>query len=286
MEQSEATALRVPAPRARSERSDRRELTASLLEQLAATEDESLRADLHVRLVEVNLEVAVDVARRYRNRGIDRDDLDQVACLGLVKAVRRWEAGKGHDFLSFAVPTIRGEIRRHFRDRGWMVRPPRSVQEMQASIHAAEEALIQELGRSPRPREIAAHLGADLDSVVEALGASGCFVPTSLDASAGSRDDDAPSLVSSLGFEDAGFDSAEARAVLAPALARLSDRERLILEHRFALGRTQAEIGREIGVTQMQVSRLLTSTLQKLRAALPAEAPLTRSSGDVQPIRA
>lgn len=278
---------RVPGPRQEVDDpatlpEDRRAATDRLLTLAAATEDEDARADLYARVVELNLEVAHDVARRYRNRGIDQDDLEQVAGLGLVKAVRRYEAGKGRDFLSFAVPTIRGEIRRHFRDRGWMVRPPRSIQEMQAAIHAAEEVLIQELGRSPRPREIAAHLGAELDDVLEALGASGCFVPTSLDAPLVARDEEAPSLARSLGFEDEGYGAAEARAVLAPALARLTDRERMILEHRFALGRTQAEIGREIGVTQMQVSRLLTATLRKLRSSLQTmeDSNFTRFSPD------
>lgn len=246
---------------------DRRTLTVQLFAE-AATADEARRSDLHARVVELNLDVATDVARRYRNRGIDREDLEQVACLGLVKAVHRFRVEAGHDFLSFAVPTIRGEIRRHFRDRGWMVRPPRSIQEMQSAINAAEEELIQVLGRSPRPREVAAHLGAEVEEVLEALAASGCFVTASLDSPASDDADAMPSLSRTLGFHEAGFDSAEARAVLAPALARLDERERLILEYRFAHGRTQAEIGRELGVTQMQVSRLLSGVLQKLRQSL------------------
>lgn len=249
--------------------SDRRAATAQLLERAVAAEGDK-RRQIEELVVELNVEVARDVARRYRGRGIDLDDLEQVACLGLVKAVRRFEPDKGRDFLSYAVPTIRGEIRRHFRDRGWVVRPPRSIQEMQAAISGAEEALVQELGRSPRPREIAAHLGVDLDSVLEALGASGCFVPSSLDAplSPGESNE----LGHQLGAEEFGFEAAEARAALEPILADLTDRERLILERRFAQGRTQAEIGAEIGVTQMQVSRLLTATLAKLRAALEEPA--------------
>lgn len=248
---------------------DRRAATAQLLEK-AATKEGDERREIEEIVVELNVEVARDVARRYRNRGIDLDDLEQVACLGLVKAVRRFQADKGRDFLSFAVPTIRGELRRHFRDRGWMVRPPRSIQEMQAAINGAEEALVQELGRSPRPREIAAHLGVELDLVLEALGASGCFVPSSLDAPL--TPGEANELGNSLGEDEFGFDAAEARAALEPVLAMLTDRERLILELRFAGGKTQAEIGAEIGVTQMQVSRLLSATLAKLRDGMSTSA--------------
>ncbi|WP_114422436.1 SigB/SigF/SigG family RNA polymerase sigma factor [Nocardioides houyundeii] len=248
---------------------DRRAATAQLLER-ASLVDGPARREIEELVVELNVEVARDVARRYRGRGIDQDDLEQVACLGLVKAVRRFEADKGRDFLSFAVPTIRGELRRHFRDRGWMVRPPRSIQEMQASINGAEEQLVQNLGRSPRPREIAAHLGVDLDLVVEALGASGCFVPSSLDAPLSPGE--AAELGQTLGTHEFGFEAAEARAALGPVLATLTDRERLILELRFGQGRTQAEIGAEIGVTQMQVSRLLTATLAKLRLAMESAA--------------
>lgn len=245
---------------------DRRAATMRLLEQAADASDEDKRREIEDLVVELNIEVAKDVARRYRGRGIDLDDLEQVACMGLVKAVRRYQADKGREFLSFAVPTIRGELRRHFRDRGWMVRPPRSIQEMQSAIHGAEEALVQELGRSPRPREIAAHLGVEVDQVVEALGANGCFVPSSLDAPLSPGE--ASELGQSLGTDEFGFEAAEARAALEPVLATLTPRERLILELRFGQGKTQAEIGAEIGVTQMQVSRLLTATLAKLRKSL------------------
>lgn len=118
--------------------------------------------------------VAADCARRYRGRGIATDDLDQVAYLGLVKAVRAFDPERGFDFLSFAVPTIRGELRRHFRDQGWALRPPRSIQELQTKILAVESDLAQELGRSPRPSDLARHLDVDLEQVLDALGATGC----------------------------------------------------------------------------------------------------------------
>ena len=121
------------------------------------------------------------MAARYRNRGIELEDLQQVALLGLTKAAHRFDPDLGHDFMSFAVPTIRGELRRHFRDLGWVVRPPRRVQELQSRISRAQAQLEQALGRSPRPSELASHLEVDLDDVVEALAADGCFTPTSLD---------------------------------------------------------------------------------------------------------
>ena len=197
---------------------DRRALTAQLLRR-ASVSDDATRRRIEEEVIELNLPVAKDIARRYRGRGLDVEDLEQVACLGLVQAVRRFDPSRQIDFLSFAVPTIRGEVRRYFRDRGWMVRPPRSIQEMQARVHGAEESLVQ--GESWE-----------------------------------------------LGVHELGYPAAEARAWLAPALRCLTDRERLILDLRFGQGRTQTEIGEVLGVTQMQVSRLIASILTRLRASL------------------
>ncbi len=223
------------------------------------------RSAIDDELIRLNMRMAVDATRRFRSRGIATDDLEQVAYLGLVKAVRGFDPARGHDFLSFAIPTIRGEVRRHFRDLGWTVRPPRSIQETQTKMIACEGELYQRYGRAPRPSEIAAHLGLELEAVVEALGASGCFTPVSLDAP--THDDDV-TLTQRLGFSDPGFDLAEARAALQPLLARLSPREQKIVEMRFFRGCTQAEIGQEIGVTQMQVSRLLARLIARLRTEL------------------
>ncbi|MFC7492750.1 MULTISPECIES: SigB/SigF/SigG family RNA polymerase sigma factor [unclassified Nocardioides] len=223
------------------------------------------RERIEEEVVRINMRVAADATRRFRNRGIATEDLEQVAYVGLVKAVRGFDPDRGHDFLSFAIPTIRGEVRRHFRDLGWTVRPPRSIQETQTKILGCEGELTQQLGRAPRPSEIAAHLDVDLELVVEALGANGCFAPVSLDAT---TSDDDEALSRRLGHDDAGFDVAEARALLAPVLAQLTPRERKIVEMRFFRGCTQAEIGREIGVTQMQVSRLLTRMIARMRNQL------------------
>jgi RNA polymerase sigma-B factor len=250
-----------------SARADR---TAEALRR-AATCSEAERQVLLDEVVTLNLGVATSIAARYRTRGIAADDLRQVACLALVKAAHGYDATVGHDFLSYAVPTIRGEIKRHFRDQGWMIRPPRRIQELQARISAAEAELTQSLGRSPRPSEIARHLGEPSEDVNEALATAGCFIPSSLDRPAGA--DTSTPVGDLLGDEDAGQGAAEARVLLAPAVRRLGDRDRRILLLRFFHGLTQQEIADEIGVTQMQVSRLLTRIMADLRTVLGDREP-------------
>src|SRR5688572_2445564 len=186
--------------------------------------------ELTRQLIETNAAVARSMASRYRNRGIDLDDLEQVALLGLTKAAQRFDPAAGHDFLSFAVPTIRGELRRHFRDFGWMVRPPRRVQDMQTRIAGAQEELESQLGRSPRASEIAAHLGEDMSDVVEALAADGCFTPTSLDAKVA---DGSSSIGDLLGQDDRALARAEAKVMLDPLMRTLSARDRRIVRLRY-----------------------------------------------------
>lgn len=258
-----ATPVLTETPESRSE-------TTSRLFAERATATQAERAAIEDELVRQNMPLARDLSRRFRGRGIADDDLEQVAYVGLVKAVQGFDPSHGTEFAGFAVPTIRGEIRRHFRDLGWTVRPPRSIQETQHKISGCEGELYQELGRAPRPSEIAAHLGMDLEQVIDALGANGCFAPASLDAPSLSDGED--SVVARLGGVDPEFDLAEARATLAPLLAKLSRREQLIVEMRFFRGCTQAEIGAEIGVSQMHVSRLLTRLVTRLRQELTATA--------------
>jgi RNA polymerase sigma-B factor len=243
----------------------RREKTQRLLGLAATAETDDDRRVFQDRVVELNMQIAVEVARRYRSRGVAMDDLDQVAYLGLVKAVRGFDPERATDFLSYAVPTIRGEVRRYFRDHGWVVRPPRTVQQAQARITAVESDLCQELGRAPRPSEIASHLDLELDLVVEALAANGCFVPTSLDATTA---DFEAGIGERLGEDDPSFESAEARVALKPLLSHLDPREQIMLEMRFFKGSTQSEIGEVLGITQMQVSRLLSALLARLRDEL------------------
>jgi RNA polymerase sigma-B factor len=245
---------------------DRGTTTARLLAELHSTTDEREQKALRAEVVVLNMGVARAIAHRYRQRGLSEDDLVQAAYVGLVKAVNGFDPSHERDFLSYAVPTVTGEVKRYFRDFGWAVRPPRRVQELQGSIAKLSSELTQKLGRSPRPSEVAQQLGLDVESVIEALAADGAFTPASLDVPVG--EDGAATLGDLMPGEDAELSSAEARVVLGPAVRRLAPRDRRILELRFFEGWTQEQIAQDIGVTQMQVSRLLSRILKDLRAEL------------------
>jgi RNA polymerase sigma-B factor len=216
-------------------------------------------------VVRDHMPVAAQLAARYRQRGVAIEDLEQVAYLALVKAVRGYEYAEDRDFMSYAAPTIRGELRRHFRDLGWTIRPTRSIQDAQRRIAHAEGALAQTLGRSPRPSEIAEHLDLDLDLVTEALAANGCFQPSSIEAAVTSE---GRSIADGLGEYDGRFRTVEAQVVLRPILEQLTEREKVMLEMRFFQDATQVEIGNVLGITQMQVSRLLSDLMTRLRDQL------------------
>jgi RNA polymerase sigma-B factor len=245
--------------------------TSSLWEQIAASEYDDERARLREEVVLLNRSVALAIAARYRSKGIALDDLQQVASLGLVKAANGFDPAVGGDFLSYAVPTISGEIKRHFRDRGWTVRPPRRVQELQARINAAPVDYAQSLGSSAQPAEIAEQLGVEVSDVIEALTCNG-FSPMSLDVPVGE-----PGSSASLGdLLSAGRDDygdVENVMVLGEALRSLPPRDLLILRRRFFEDCTQQQIGDEIGLSQMQVSRVLARILRQLRTLVePTEA--------------
>ena len=250
---------------------DRATQTRELFTLALATDSEEERRRLLDTVIVMHLDLAHAEASRYRNRGIVLDDLRQVAALALTKASKGYDVTTGHDFLSYAVPTIRGELRKHFRDHGWMIRPPRRIQELQARINVAEAELSNELGRSPQPQEIADQLGEGVENVIEALASDGCFVPASLDHPAG---DGTTTLGELLPFDNSEQGASEARLMLRPVLGGLAERDRLILNMRFYEGLTQREIAQRIGVTQMQVSRLLTRILGQLRSSV-GELPLT-----------
>jgi RNA polymerase sigma-B factor len=250
-------ATRNPAFEERASRT--RELF--LLAQSCASEHE--RHQLLARVIEMHLDYAHAQAAKYRSRGVPLDDLRQVAALALTKAAHGYDVSTGHDFLSYAGPTIRGELRKYFRDHGWMIRPTRSIQELQARISTAEAELSYELGVSPRPAQIAEHLNVPIEPVLEALASDGCFTPASLDLTV--RNDRAATLGDLLPGDDADHRAAEARMMLNPAIKTLSERDRTILRLRFFEGLTQREVADKIGVTQMQVSRLLTRILAQLR---------------------
>jgi RNA polymerase sigma-B factor len=243
-------------------RQQRSERTAELLGR-ARHADESTRRELLEEVVLINRGVAEAVASRYRSRGIAQDDLVQVAYEGLTKAVMRFDPELRNDLLTYAVPTIRGELQRYFRDHGWTVRPPRRVQELQWRVNQAIEDLGQELGREPTDEEVMARLDIGVREYREAIEAFGCFQPTSLDLPVGQE---SPTTLGSLiPDDDHDRDAADARVALAPVVRRLSERDRRILYLRFFEDRTQEEIGEDLGVTQMQVSRLLTRILKNLR---------------------
>lgn len=249
-------------------RAERAEQTRDLLEEVARTNDPEHAAELRERVVVINRGVAEAVAARYRQRGVALDDLHQVAFEGLTKAVMRFDPEQRNDLLTYAVPTIRGELQRHFRDHGWTVRPPRRIQETQWLVGQAVERLTQELEREPTAAEVAAELDIPVDEYRETVAAFGCFQPTSLDQPAGA--DSAASMGDLIAAEDDDTGASEARVTLAPVVRRLPERDRRILYLRFFEDRTQEEIGRDLGVTQMQVSRLLGRILGTLREELRA----------------
>jgi RNA polymerase sigma-B factor len=246
----------------------RGERTARLL-QLAASSPEPARSRIQAEVVELNLVVARSIAHRYRGRGEPLDDLEQVAALGLVKAVRQFDPSHGKDFLSYAVPTVSGEVKRHFRDHSWMVRPPRRIQELQPRIEAATDLLRSQLNSSPTVVDVAEYLAEDSETIVEALTCDGCFTAASLDgALTTASDDHGTSLLGVIGQDDDGYALCEFRTDLEPALDVLSPRDRHILARRVNDGWTQQEIADELGMSQMQVSRVLSKIRSLLRDAL------------------
>jgi RNA polymerase sigma-70 factor (sigma-B/F/G subfamily) len=235
----------------------------------AADADQLTRMRIYDEVVLLNIEVAESIVMRYRNRGVPVEDLVQVGCLGLVKAVRGFDPDKSDNFLGYAVPTILGEVKRFFRDNAWVIKPPRRIQELQAEISATAAELMHATGRVPTPSELAAELGVAESDVNEAMAADGCFAPRSLDRAPGEVSEVA-SLVETLGIDDPGFARAEAVVALTPLCRALSERDRRLIYLRFFKEWTQARIAEEFGVTQMQVSRLLSRVLAAMREALSA----------------
>jgi RNA polymerase sigma-B factor len=208
--------------------------------------------------------LAYSLASRFAQRGEDIEDLNQVALIGLLKAVERFDLSRGTELTTFATATILGELKRHLRDRGWWVRPPRRVHDMYISTQQAIDELTQRYGRSPTVSEVAAHIDASLEEVVEALDAGGLRTSAPLDTGSAATDD--LYVTGKLGMKDPGLAEVEGRLLLNPLLARLSERERMMINLRFVAGWSQTQIGTLIGATQMQVSRMLARSLAQLRA--------------------
>ncbi|HEY1440799.1 MAG TPA: RNA polymerase sigma factor SigF [Mycobacterium sp.] len=220
------------------------------------------------KIVERCLPLADHIARRFEGRGEPRDDLVQVARVGLVNAVVRFDIEAGSDFVSFAVPTIMGEVRRHFRDNSWSVKVPRRLKELHLRLGAATADLSQRLGRAPTATELAGELGMDRDEVIEGLVAGSSYNTLSIDSGGGSDDDDARAIADTLGDVDAGLDQIENRESLRPLLEALPERERTVLVLRFFESMTQTQIADRVGISQMHVSRLLSKSLARLRDQL------------------
>jgi RNA polymerase sigma-B factor len=218
-------------------------------------------------LVERFLPLATQLARRYHRGNEPLEDLVQVASVGLLKAVGRFDPARGTAFSSFAVPTIAGELKRHFRDKGWAVRVPRDLQELALRVDRATDRLVHRLGRAPTVSEIADDLGVTIEQVLEAHEAAAAYRADSLDRPGSDDDEDATRVVDTLGGDEPGYRHAEHSATLEPMMSVLSEREREILRLRFVEDLTQSEIGDRVGLSQMHVSRLLRRAVARLREA-------------------
>jgi RNA polymerase sigma-B factor len=240
-----------------------------MFRELAGFAPDSMEFQRHRdKIVERCLPLADHIARRFEGRGEPRDDLVQVARVGLVNAVVRFDVDAGSDFVSFAVPTIMGEVRRHFRDNSWSVKVPRRLKELHLRLGAATADLSQRLGRAPTASELACELDMDRDEVVEGLVAGSSYNTLSIDSGGGSEDDDARAIADTLGDVDAGLDRIEDREALRPLLEALPERERTVLVLRFFESMTQTQIAERVGISQMHVSRLLAKSLARLRDQL------------------
>lgn len=248
----------------------RSELTRSLFAAYGSETSTSRKHHIADQIVDVNMSVAKSIAGRYRGLGEPIKDLEQVANLGLLKAVAGFDTSRGRDFLAYAVPTIAGELKRHFRDRCWVVRPPRRIQELKSQIAGCTEMLSQTLGRPPCAGEIASYLDVALEDVNEALRVHSCYRPTSLDIRVGGSGSSSRGEL--IGANDAEFDRVEIRSVLRPLLDQLPAEDRTIVAHRFFDQWTQEQIAQELGVSQMQISRRLSRIMRTLRQKLGEEA--------------
>jgi RNA polymerase sigma-B factor len=244
-----------------------RERERRLFKRYARFDDQEARAEL----VERFLPVAYKMARRYQRPGEPIDDLAQVAAMGLLKALDRFDPERGLEFISYAAPTIMGELKRYFRDYGWVMHLSRSDQELAASVKRGSEEAARRLGRAPTPREIAAQARLSVEEVLRGLDSAGAAQPASLDGASGATDE-SPGFERWLARREDGFDLVENRDAISRGMRALTKREQRVLYMRFYEDFTQSEIAEEIGVSQMQVSRIIRQALERSRLAeeLPA----------------
>ncbi|MEU6245137.1 RNA polymerase sigma factor SigF [Streptomyces sp. NPDC047024] len=265
-------AAAAPAPVPEPAEIDTRTLSRSLFLRLAAlAEDSPERAYVRDTLIELNLPLVRYAAARFRSRNEPMEDIVQVGTIGLIKAIDRFDCERGVEFPTFAMPTVVGEIKRFFRDTSWSVRVPRRLQELRLALTKASDELSQRLDRSPTVPELAAALGVSEEDVVDGLAVGNAYTASSLDSPAPEDDGGEGSLADRLGYEDTALEGVEYRESLKPLLAKLPPRERRIIMLRFFANMTQSQIGEEVGISQMHVSRLLTRTLSQLREGLVAD---------------
>ncbi|MFF0435169.1 RNA polymerase sigma factor SigF [Streptomyces sp. NPDC004327] len=256
---------------------DTRTLSRSLFLRLRALDDKGAAEDsperTYVRdtLIELNLPLVRYAAARFRSRNEPMEDIVQVGTIGLIKAIDRFDCERGVEFPTFAMPTVVGEIKRFFRDTSWSVRVPRRLQELRLALTKASDELAQKLDRSPTVPELAAVLGVSEEDVVDGLAVGNAYTASSLDSPSPEDDGGEGSLADRLGYEDTALEGVEYRESLKPLLAKLPPRERQIIMLRFFANMTQSQIGEEVGISQMHVSRLLTRTLAQLREGLIAD---------------
>jgi RNA polymerase sigma-B factor len=248
--------------------------------QLLRRYHESGDLEARERLIEQYLPLVRSLARRYSHRGEQLEDLVQVGCIGLIKAIDRFDVDRGVELTTYATPNIIGEIKRHFRDKGWSVRVPRGLQELNVRLSRLIEELTVQLERSPTIPELAKAAGVDEEEVLEALETGQAYATLSLSAPGGGEDGDDLDPLESLGQIEHEYEVSEDRAVLAPGLKILDDRERRILHLRFYEGLTQSQIAQQVGISQMHVSRLIRRALEKIRDEIAEEEPpVKRASG-------
>ena len=233
--------------------------------------------DAREKLVMSHLNLVRFLANKFKNRGEPLDDLVQVGYLGLLKAIDRFDPSRGLEFTTYATPTILGEIKRHFRDKGWSVRVPRRLQELSAKVNQATDTLTTQLQRSPTIEEVADYLDASVDEVLEAMESSSAYSSVPLEGTGSSEGEDAPSIIDRYASEDNELSFTDDRLVIEEALQSFSPREREVIELRFLKGMTQIEIAQQLGISQVQVSRLLRRTLKKIQDKIDPEGVITRA---------
>lgn len=249
-----------------------KERTRRLFEQYKATGDPEVRDQLIVS----HLNLVRFLASKFKNRGEPLDDLIQVGTIGLIKAIDRFDPDRGLEFTTYATPTIMGEIKRHFRDKGWSVRVPRRLQELSAKVNQANDELTNELQRSPSVEEIAQRVGTSVDEVLEAMESSSAYSSVPLEGGSSSDDDDAPSVIDHYVTEDEALATSDDRIVLEDAIRDFSPREKQVIRMRFVDGLTQVEIAKKLGISQVQVSRLLRRTLKRVQDKIDPEGLMNK----------